>query len=353
MGDGYDKGLKLGTKGTYIYRIKVAGRVRTGDTSMTRLFEAERELVKIRASFLQSSMGIEGKKPLTFKKAVEEWAKKKAGIVDGDYIQNTVRHMEIHFIPYIGDKYINKISIGDFQDCLTRYAITQNSNKDIERFGGYNKMIMLLTSIMNYMISEHYIAYFEMPKTKKSQEVIYDVLNLDEINRFIEHIEKKQGLTKAVATAMGCFMGLRSSEIANAKWHNINWETLKFQNDRTKGRESQKIKINEYLLPWLLKLKGGEEKIGHLLLDETGMPVKRRFLSDTLEREGHRLFKKHITPHSLRRSFITWLHSQGVAPKTWMKLARHTTLAMTMRYIQVDQDDMDKAMDHAFHRKSS
>ncbi len=351
VSDGYVNGLKLGPKGTYIYRIKVAGKVRTGDTAMTRLFEAEQELIKIRANFLQSSMGIEKKKAPTFKACIDIWEKKKIGKKSDGYIQNTKKLMELHFIPFIGSKFVDKISKGDLEDCMSRYIIKSQKSKDC--FGGYNKLIKLLGSILNVMKEDKYMSEFKLPDFQESQEKNYDVLNKKQLDNLFLKAEIKYGLTKTVALVMGTMLGLRASELTNALWNDVLWEAKKFKIPKAKNKKYNEIPMCDDLIYWLKKLKDEEDKIGLILTTSDGNTFDRHFLEYMLEDLGQKHFKLKLTAHSLRRSFITILHNAGTPPKTLQALARHASLAQTMKYVKIGELEKEKAINDVFNKKLS
>ena len=71
--------------------------------------------------------------------------------------------------------------------------------------------------------------------------------------------------------------------------------------------------------------------------------------SDLLLVHINKLYKRanlpHITTHSGRKSYITQLSNKAVNIKAIMKLVRHKNLATTQRYIQLTDDELQKAND--------
>lgn len=97
-----------------------------------------------------------------------------------------------------------------------------------------------------------------------------------------------------------------------------------------------------------------EESVGRLILvNPEGGAYPRRYTSYILDKIGLEVFKKHLTPHSLRRCFITILHNGGTAPKTLMELARHASLSQTMQYIKIGEEEKTKAIDDVFNHKEA
>jgi len=352
--EGYVDNVKIGPHGTWLYRFKIEGKPYTGDTKKTRRFEAIQEVIKIRAEKLENIDGVQKKKPIPFTQAVSIWKVNKLSTKTIDYVNNIVRLMEVHFIPYIGTKHINKITKGDFKDCLIRYATKTQAGKDIKCFGGYNKLIGMLHGIMNMMIEEKYITSFELPEEEDSQEKDYDVISQDDIYTLFDAIKERYGLPRAVGLALGCFCGLRASEITTAQWHMIDWNEKVFNSKastNTKNKKNIELPICDDMLNMLKELKGEQEKIGYIMLTPDGKQYNRKFSEFILEQMGPTLFKKKLTCHSLRRSYITILHNAGTPPKTLQKLARHSSLAQTMRYVKIGEVEKKKAIDDVFNRK--
>jgi site-specific recombinase XerD len=77
----------------------------------------------------------------------------------------------------------------------------------------------------------------------------------------------------------------------------------------------------------------------------------RRVLEETLRSTLHRAAKRagcatHVTPHRLRHSFATEMLRLGVSLPALMKLLGHTDIRMTLRYVEVTQQDLQRE----FHR---
>lgn len=350
---GYVKSLKLDNNGIYIYRFMFNGELFTGSTGQTRLFEAERELTRVRASIQQSALGIKKKKAPTFKEAVAIWEKNKAKICTKDYVFNVARGMENHFMPKIGHKFIDCITKEDYQECLNDFIDKDPKRKLTRNYGGYNFLVLGLRSVLKEMKECKYGVAADVPNRKKSQERTKPAITKAQLEKFFTLIEAKFGTERTVGVALGIYLGLRISEICNAKWESINWSTNKFNNitsstDTTKGNEAGNIPIPLDLIRWLNKINPDRNKLGFIVPDKKGRKP-RRFLKHILAWASNQIGLARMTAHSLRRSYITILHNQGIPIKTISKLARHADVATTLRYIQVDEDAKERAIEKAFN----
>jgi integrase/recombinase XerD len=91
----------------------------------------------------------------------------------------------------------------------------------------------------------------------------------------------------------------------------------------------------------------GDRTRGPLLTTRTGERMDRACAARILQRLGRDIgLEKHITPHALRRTFITSGLLSGVPLRDMQAAARHSDPGMTVRY-----DMMANGYDrHAAHR---
>lgn len=67
-----------------------------------------------------------------------------------------------------------------------------------------------------------------------------------------------------------------------------------------------------------------------------------------LDRVTDKLKLGRLTRHRLRASFATMLHQQGKNIKTIQKLMRHKRVETTMSYIEVEQSELQDAVNEVF-----
>ena len=75
------------------------------------------------------------------------------------------------------------------------------------------------------------------------------------------------------------------------------------------------------------------------------------FTANTLTQHFHYLFKRAgiagASSHSMRRSFITNLANKGIGVRVLASLAGHRSIAVTQKYIDVNDDMMRNAVELA------
>lgn len=181
------------------------------------------------------------------------------------------------------------------------------------------------------------------------------VLNESEIKRIVKVCELTRHKDRNRLIVMLSFLsGMRAVEIANLLVRNVISETnevmdmIVLDKTQTKGNKRQTIIVNKRLKQELLKYivrfpKLIENKDGFLLKTQKG-----NFNSQTIQNLFRHLYELANIPqassHSGRRTFITKLSENGVAVPIIQKLARHSSLATTQRYIEVSDDKLINAI---------
>ena len=100
-------------------------------------------------------------------------------------------------------------------------------------------------------------------------------------------------------------------------------------------RESLQNYNPNFNCEWLFPDRGGESHISVRWLDKV--------LRAAVERAG--LAAKGISWHSFRRTFITRLHKNGVGIYTISKIVGHLDVRTTQKYIELDEDQIEGAIE--------
>ena len=147
-----------------------------------------------------------------------------------------------------------------------------------------------------------------------------------------------------------CSTGIRVSEIINLTLDNtnLNLSYIIVTNGKSKERiipfsESCKIAIENYLMSSrgeLLKEKGKECDALFISNRRTRMTV--RSIEIIIQKYATVVDNKHITPHSLRRTFGTNTYQDSKDIYKVTKLLGHKSTSPTRRYVKVFDDDLSE-----------
>ncbi len=129
--------------------------------------------------------------------------------------------------------------------------------------------------------------------------------------------------------------GLRVGEIRALTWGDLDLDTLtpriRLRAETTKGGRADVLPIKRTLADKLRAARPARADADGPVFATT--PTRKTFRSD-LKRAGIATRDdrgRTVDRHALRTTFVTWLSMSGVAPRTAQKLARHTSIDLTMK----------------------
>lgn len=152
-------------------------------------------------------------------------------------------------------------------------------------------------------------------------------------------------LRNRVMLLTGLWSGMRVGEIASLCVGDVmNGDgsiksEVRLTAEQTKGRQPRTVFLPQ-------KLRG--ELTAYLVLRTDAKPEhplfvtagRKRFSANVMAQHFHYLFKKAgiagASSHSMRRSFITNLATKGIGVRVLASLAGHRSIAVTQRYIDVN-----------------
>ena len=169
-----------------------------------------------------------------------------------------------------------------------------------------------------------------------------------EIQQVLDHIaQRSYAMRNRVMFVTGLFSGMRVGEIASLSVGDIRNTDGKVKAEirlsaaQTKGRQPRTVFLPQKLrdeLQTYLDLRGLVPTTNPLFI--TG--GRKRFSANLMAQHFHYLFKHAgiagASSHSLRRSFITLLASRGIGVRVLAELAGHRSIAVTQKYIDVNDD---------------
>ena len=181
------------------------------------------------------------------------------------------------------------------------------------------------------------------------------VLNEQEFKKLLKVCELTRYKARNRMIVMLSFMlGLRAVEIAKLRVSNVVSENgeildiLVLDKTQTKGNKRNSVPISDKLSA---ELKRYFIKYPQLLNDLSNrllISQKGVFSSQTIQHLFKHLYElasiKQATSHSGRRTWISALSENGIAVAVIQKLARHSSLAVTQRYIEVSDEKLRNAV---------
>ncbi len=181
------------------------------------------------------------------------------------------------------------------------------------------------------------------------------VLNEAEIRRLLKVCELTRYAERNRLIVMLSFLsGMRACEIANLRVSNVVSEqnevldVIVLDKTQTKGNKRQSVVVSKQLKKEVLRFI---TKFPNVLKHKEGFLLKTQkgnFNSQTIQNLFRNLFElaniQQASSHSGRRTYITKLAENAVAVPIIQKLARHSSLSTTQRYIEVSDDKLFNAV---------
>lgn len=169
-----------------------------------------------------------------------------------------------------------------------------------------------------------------------------------EVEHMLQYVaQHSYPLRNRVMFLTGLWSGMRVGEIASLTVGDIMNvdKTIKAEvrltAEQTKGRQPRTV-----FLPQKLR----DELAGYMALRTNAQlhhPVfitagRRAFSANVMAQHFHHLFKRAgiagASSHSMRRTFITTLATKGIGVRVLASLAGHRSIAVTQRYIDVNDE---------------
>lgn len=175
-----------------------------------------------------------------------------------------------------------------------------------------------------------------------------------EVEQVLQHIKlHSYALRNRVMFLMGLWSGMRVGSIASLTVgdvmhaNNTVKAEVKLSAEQIKGRHSQivflpmklRTEIAEYL-----RLRGYPRADVPLFLTSTS----RAFSANLMAQHFYWLFRAagiNASSHSMRRTFITNLANKGIGVRVLAKICNHRSIAVTQRYIDVNDEIVRRAVE--------
>ncbi len=254
------------------------------------------------------------------------------------YSENTVRNYVSHFTEFL-KVFINKKEIDEItKDEIERYLIWRQSNNTYSE-SYQNSHINAIKFYYEYILDRNRML-FDLPRPKRGHQLPAVWAETDVIKMLGVIGNLKHQTMFIVAYAHG----MRVSEVADLKLADIDSKRMQIHIKAGKGKKDRIVNLSETALEFLREYyKKYKPKVHVFENDLTHEAISIRTIQqifqDAKKKAG--LLKK-AGIHSLRHSYATHLHEQGVDIKYLKDLLGHTSIKTTERYTHVSKKDISK-----------
>lgn len=283
-------------------------------------------------------------------------ANRKAYTTVGVYVNNVLHFANFVCNGNITDNFYKHISPGDVESYMISLE-TRQTKDGVKRMGDdiLQARWSSLNTFFEWLIQRGYIEknpikVVSRPKNNTEHKVSY--LTKVEINKLFRAVDRNPNKVVAMRDktiiSLALATGLRVSALVN-----INVEDIDFENSVINVIEKrQKVRsinigdnIKNMLTEWI---EVREDEFGQINSQALFLSQKKNRLSgdavgDILTKYCDEAGIKRITPHKLRASAACALAKAGVPVKAIAKQLGHSNTQVTMRYIDVFEEDSEKA----------
>jgi integrase/recombinase XerD len=169
-----------------------------------------------------------------------------------------------------------------------------------------------------------------------------------EVEHMLQYVaQQSYAMRNRVMFLTGLWSGMRVGEIASLTVRDVmNTDKsikaeVRLSAEQTKGRQPRTVflpqKLRDELAAYMTLRTGAQPH--HPVFVTAG---RRAFSANVMAQHFYHLFKRAgiggASSHSMRRTFITTLATKGIGVRVLASLAGHRSIAVTQRYIDVNDD---------------
>lgn len=181
-----------------------------------------------------------------------------------------------------------------------------------------------------------------------------DYLNWNEMTNLTRRLAKDGNYKISLLISIGCFWGLRISDILSLRWKQIlNVDEFTIQEKKT--GKSRTIRINPQLKKHILDCYSNINPISinsPILISQKGTTFSIQRINKILKeiKTKYKLNVKNFSCHSLRKTFGRQVYNQNsenaeLALVKLMELFNHSNVVITKRYLGIRQEELLDAYD--------
>ena len=176
-----------------------------------------------------------------------------------------------------------------------------------------------------------------------------DFLQWDEAMNLIRKLAKDENYKISLLVALGCFTGLRISDILSLRWNQI-LHSEEFQIIEKKTGKKRTIRINSQLQKHISDCYEHIKPIGinaPILVSQKGTVFSIQRINIILKevKAKYKLKVKNFSCHSFRKTFGRQVYNMNdnnseLALVKLMELFNHSSVAITKRYLGLRQEEI-------------
>ncbi len=176
-----------------------------------------------------------------------------------------------------------------------------------------------------------------------------DFLNWDEAMNLIRKLSKDRNYSMSLLVALGCFTGLRISDILALHWNQI-LNVSEFTITEKKTGKKRTVRMNPQLQRHISECYKGIQPVSikyPILVSQKGTVFSVQRINIILKemKKKYRLHIGNFSCHSLRKTFGRQVYNMNsdnaeLALVKLMELFNHSSVSITKRYLGLRQEEL-------------
>jgi integrase len=248
---------------------------------------------------------------------------------------------EFHLAPFFGAKRLDEIKVRDIE----LFKAELRAKDKVGRSGKLgpktiNNILVVLAKVLSYAVEIEVIDHAPPTKYVKVLAPKFDYFDFDELGKLLEAAKEEPEVLAGILAAADA--GLRVGEVRALEWRHVDLKGRRLTVEQTdwRGKLGSPKGGRLRTLDLTARLEQALRAIRHLrgpfvFCDADGARWTQKQADLYLEAVCKRGGLREIGWHVLRHTFCSHLAMLGVAAQVIQKLAGHSSLAVTERYMHL------------------
>ncbi|HJV21588.1 MAG TPA: site-specific integrase, partial [Holophagaceae bacterium] len=347
-----ENGLFWSTRvNTWFYRIKVDGKVYTGDTGTANKPLALRRRDEIRQRIRERKAGFSSAEAPTVQQLVTAFLKERKGELDPKTLGIIELRYRLHW-QSIALMPANQVHNGVVAELRRIYLEGKDDTKFNRTNGGANKIVASLSQVFGWAIETNRLD--EMPfrlKKLKVEKRTAGVVWPEHIRDWVRASRACHNVHARLAMLGAMTQGFRESEALGMDWKYFDWAGRRYRvpANLAKDGESRAIPFHPIFerVMRFCWLRAGKPKAGLVLPAKDGEPHREGYLRKPVDTTARRMGIANMYPHRLRATFATGVWESGATLAQIMAWLGHEDPETSMLYI-VQREQKGEAVQERF-----
>jgi integrase len=233
---------------------------------------------------------------------------------------------------------------GDYRLIQLTQAVLEgylNRRMDEDKMGRgtYNRYLSAMRRIFDLAVRWNWLAVNPAKGIKmlREDQHVPEPLNDEQVDALLKYLPRRSWVLAVLLVDTG----MRSSELRNLVWNDVDFETRRITVKKSKSGDWRSIPMTQRVHGLLAELRRERANLTVVEWRDIRKDVNK---ASAEAKEKQRIEIPHTTPHTFRHTFATRLLDRGVPLDRIQKLLGHKTILLTQRYARTRDEHLVDAI---------